>query len=167
MNLYFLRHGLAVERADSGGGDDSERPLSPEGEEKTRKIAQGLQRMGLSIDALVSSPFARARRTAEIVAEEFGAKKLLEFSDDLASGGDSESLIAHLNQECRNAEDIMLVGHEPDLSELVSILVTGQPGLLLTLKKGGLCKVAVQSLRYGRCGTIECLLTPKQIINAG
>jgi phosphohistidine phosphatase len=167
MNIFLLRHGLAAERAEAGCENDSDRPLTAEGEKTARKITAGLRAMGVTLDALVSSPYARARRTAEIVAEEFGAEKVLDFSDDLACGGDLAQLVDHLRQEYRNANDIMLVGHEPDLSNLISMLVSGRPGLLLTLKKGGLCKLAVESLRFGRCGSMEWLLTPKQIIRAG
>jgi phosphohistidine phosphatase SixA len=55
----------------------------------------------------------------------------------------------------------MLVGHEPYLSDLVSMLLTGHTGLPLNLKKGGLCKLSVTRVRYGRCATLEWLLAPR------
>ena len=58
----------------------------------------------------------------------------------------------------------LLVGHEPYLGRLISTLLTGGPDLTLTLKKGGLCKLTVSRLRYGRCATLEWLLTPRQMI---
>ena len=166
MNLYILRHGLAVEYGTPGYKTDSERPLTPEGEKKTRKIAEGLLAMGVSPDKILTSPFVRARRTAEIVAEEFKVENRLEECDYLASGGDHGKLIDYINEHCGEAQDIMLVGHEPDLSHLISVLVAGRAGLGLTLKKGGLCKVVVESLRYGRCGSMEFLLTPRLMIDA-
>jgi phosphohistidine phosphatase SixA len=60
-----------------------------------------------------------------------------------------------------------LVGHEPSLSSLVSLLVSGDPGLGVSLKKGGVCKLSVEQLRNGRCATLEWLLSPAQLVEIG
>ena len=162
MNLYLLRHGLAAELTTTGLSKDSERPLTPKGRRKLKKIAAGIKALELEFDVIFSSPYVRARQTAEIVAEALHAGKSLEFTSTLTPGGSHSELIKRLNQspELREA---LLVGHEPHLSELISLLVSGKSGFSVTMKKGGLCKLAVESLRVGRCASLEWLLTPGQL----
>src|SRR5438552_7996333 len=87
MNLYILRHGLAVEPGTPGDAQDADRPLTPKGERKLWQIADAMQALELSFDLILSSPCVRARQTAEIVTEAFNARKKLEFSDNLAPHG--------------------------------------------------------------------------------
>src|SRR5438046_3138995 len=96
MNLYILRHGLAVEPGTGGYHRDSERPLTSEGKRKQAQIGQAMKRMELSFDLILSSPYVRARQTAEIAAEAFKAQKLIQFSDDLIPSADTKDLIAFL-----------------------------------------------------------------------
>lgn len=60
-------------------------------------------------------------------------------------------------------ENLLLVGHEPDLSKLISLLVAGKIGPGFALKKAGLAKLEVESLRAGQCATLAWLLTPTQM----
>jgi len=59
------------------------------------------------------------------------------------------------------------VGHEPSLSGLASMLLSGDPALSITLKKGGICKLSVETLQYGRCATLDWLLSPAQLVEIG
>ena len=163
MNLYILRHGLAAERAASRHAKDSDRPLTPKGKRKLWRTVRTMEGLGIRFDLILSSPYLRARQTAEIVAEGFGAEKHLRLSDALEPDGDVEKLIELLDSIRPAPEDVLLVGHEPYLSGLVSLLVTGQSGLSMALKKGGLCRLSVESLDPGRCASLEWLLTPKQM----
>ncbi len=164
--IYVLRHGIAIERGTRGYTKDSDRPLTPEGCKKMRRIARMLRRFKLSFDLILSSPYVRARQTAEIVAKVLKAEDRMKFSEHLAAEGDAEELVEQLRRLYHSPQSILLVGHEPDLSQLISVLLTGQPNLALTLKKGGLCKLNVQRLVYGRCATLEWLLTPRHMIEA-
>jgi len=159
--LYILRHGLAVERTIPGFKQDSDRPLTPEGRKKTRRTAALLRRLHLSFDLILTSPFVRAAQTAAIVAEVLGAQKKSSVSHHLIPKGSLSELVEELNASRKPLQDVLLVGHEPALSRLISILVTGKPGLALELKKGGLCKLEIATLRYGRSATLQWLLTPK------
>ena len=161
MELYLLRHAIAVLRGTPGYTDDSKRPLTPQGEKKMWRIARAMKTLGVTFDVIVSSPFTRARQTAEVVAEVFGAKKKLSFEEALAVGGDHRELINRINTVYGGVGRILLVGHEPSLSELISVLIAGHTRASVTLKKGGLCKLTVESLRYGDCATLDWLLTPK------
>lgn len=161
MDLYLLRHAIAVTRGTEGYDNDADRPLTPKGEKKMYRIAEGMKSLGLSFDLLLSSPILRARRTAEIVAEVFALTKKLRFSENLGTGGDEEDLIRELIDEYSTCNALLLVGHEPDMSALISLLVSGGPEFSVTMKKGGLCKLTTDALQHGRCASLEWLMTPR------
>jgi phosphohistidine phosphatase len=163
MELCILRHGVAAERGSSEYPSDSQRPLTPDGIKKLRRIVRAMQSLELSFDLILTSPYVRARQTAEIVAEGLGLQRALELSPLLEPGGDLETLIADLASRKRSVERILVVGHEPMLSSLISLLVSGEDDLEITLKKGGLCKLAIRAISPGRCAVLEWLLTPRQL----
>ena len=159
MELYILRHGIAVERGTPGYKKDSDRPLTKEGEEKLHQIAQAMLAMELKFDLILSSPYVRAAKTAEIVASKLDGE--VTFTEFLESGGNQLALISQINDE--KPQRVLLVGHEPDLSRLISLLTTGGTSAAIELKKGGLCKMTVDKLTFGQCATLNWLLTPKQL----
>ncbi|MGO8930113.1 MAG: phosphohistidine phosphatase SixA [Limisphaerales bacterium] len=163
MNLYILRHGIAVEPGSPVHAKDADRPLTPEGERKLRRITEAMEALGLSFDLILSSPYLRARQTAEIVAEALKAHKRLDYSESLTPGGSTKKLVEYLDRLQPPPDNVLLVGHEPYLSGLVSLLATGTEGFCVVLKKGSLCKLATESLKHGRCAALEWLLTPKQM----
>jgi phosphohistidine phosphatase len=163
MNLYILRHGIAVERGASGFKTDADRPLTPKGKRQLGQIAAAMKHMDLDFSLILSSPFLRARQTAEIVARLLKMKKRLAFSDELVPDGDPRMLIQQLNEIKPAPENILLVGHEPYLSHLAASLISGGDTAGMELKKGGLCKLEAEVLRFGRCATLAWLLTPKQM----
>ena len=71
MQVYFLRHGRAV-AANMWRGAEPERPLTDEGRDELRQLARGLKRIGVAPDAIYTSPFTRAKETAEIVGAALG-----------------------------------------------------------------------------------------------
>jgi phosphohistidine phosphatase len=163
MNLYLLRHGIAVDPGSPDYPNDADRPLTPKGERKLQRIAEAMQALELSFDFILSSPYLRARQTAEIVAEAFGTRKKLAFSDSLTPESSPKELVALLNSLKPPPDDVLLSGHEPYLSRLISLLVSGDPGLSVVMRKGSLCKLSVEHLKPGRCASLEWLLTPKQM----
>ncbi|MEO6182513.1 MAG: phosphohistidine phosphatase SixA [Verrucomicrobiota bacterium] len=165
MNLYILRHAKAGERS-ARFPDDSKRPLTPDGEKEMFRVAKGMLAMELSFGLILSSPFVRAKRTAEIVAEVFKSNKL-RLSKNLACRADARDLIHELNDDYPLLKNILLVGHEPYLSQLISRLIASDERLSLHFKKAGLCKLTVGELRFGRCAAMEWLLTPKQLTILG
>ena len=164
MNLYILRYGIAADHDTHGLANDADRPLTPEGERKVWQIAEAMGKLELSFDLILSSPYLRARRTAEIVAEHLEAGRKLELSDTLTPGGSTRRLVELLNRARPSPETVLLVGHEPYLSGLISLLVSGKETFGVVLKKGGLCKLKIESLKHGRCASLQWLLTPKQML---
>jgi phosphohistidine phosphatase len=155
MELYFLRHAIAADEGPEGTGDAG-RPLTKEGSAKMKAAARGLHKLGLQLDALLSSPLVRAHATAEIVARELGPE--LRLTDALAPGCDIAQILGLLGEH-RAAERVMFVGHEPDFSTIVGGLTGGSR---VELKKGGLARVDIEVLEEG-AGTLVWLLTPKQL----
>lgn len=162
MNLYLMRHAIAEARDASVYPDDSLRPLSGPGRRKMVKIAGGLKELGLAFDLILSSPYLRARETAEIMAKRFGLKNHLVFTENLAPLGQPDQLIAEIRAQYL-VENLLLVGHEPYLSSLASMLLTGHAGLEIIMKKGGLCCLSLSEPRYAQCAVLEYLLTPGQM----
>jgi phosphohistidine phosphatase len=164
MNLYLLRHGIAVDRDPIGFPDDASRPLTLKGEERIRMICSALKSLELVFDGILSSPYRRASQTAEIVAGVLGARKRLEFRDELTPDGDPKALLRYISRLRPARENVLLVGHEPNLSGLISVLISGGPGSAIGLKKGGLAKLEIETeLRHARCATLSWLMTPKQL----
>ncbi len=134
--LYVMRHGIAVPSGTPGIEDD-ERPLTREGEKKVKEIGQGLKALGLDLDRIISSPLPRALKTAEILADVLQARKLLETDDILRPGRSAESIREWITGHAAN--HLMIVGHNPTLSDLVALLVTGRTSASISdLRKGGI-----------------------------
>ena len=160
MDLYILRHAIAVDREEHRG-KDADRPLTVQGKLKMRRIARGMRRLGLRFDVIVSSPLLRARQTAAIVAREISQRDKVTISPNLAPGKNPAPLLSSLADN--NHESALLVGHEPQLSRLISTLVSGSGKCSVTMKKGGLCRLSVaHTLRPGTA-TLEWLVTPSQL----
>jgi phosphohistidine phosphatase len=155
MNVYILRHGIAVPRGTPGIKDEN-RPLTKEGEKKMKEVTAGMQSLNLKFDHIASSPWLRARQTAKIVAKAF--RKEVEIWKSLASTEDPRQLVASLRKA--EGQDVLLVGHEPHLSQFISVLISGSPDSQMDLKKGGLCKLSSDDLIFGQCATLQWLLPP-------
>jgi phosphohistidine phosphatase len=168
MIMYLIRHAIAEQRDSGSEQEDSHRPLTDEGRKKMRKIAQGLKELGLQIDLVLTSPYLRAADTARIVAKKFDlARDKLIQVDDLSPVGQADRLVNEISKKYGQVENIALVGHEPSLSQLISMLLSGDPTLPIDLKKGGVCRLSVEVLQYGRCATLEWLLAPAQLAEIG
>ena len=163
MELFILRHGVAVPRGSSEYPDDGDRPLTPSGTKGMRTIAKGIRAMDLSFDRIFSSPLARTKQTAEIVVEKLQLDHAIDYTAQLQPDGDREVFIGQSLTKCGEDERVLVVGHEPYLSGLISFLVCGDDSLEMNFKKGGLCKLSIPSLRVGKCASLEWLLTPRQI----
>ena len=166
MNLYIIRHAIAVDRGTPEYEDDSQRPLTEKGKKKMRQIASGLRALGVDFDFILSSPYIRARETAEILADVFKTKADVAFSENLIPMGDPDLLIAEMNEKY-NVNSIALVGHEPHLSTLISLLVSENTSLDMTLKKGGVCRLSADDLHHNRKAALEWLLTPGILVEIG
>jgi phosphohistidine phosphatase len=166
MDLYIIRHAIAVDEGAPEYEEDSLRPLTDKGKKKMRQIAKGLRALGTDFDLILSSPYVRAKETAEILADVFRVKAEISFSDNLIPMGDPDLLIAEMNEKY-TANSIALVGHEPHLTALIGLLVSENVNVDMTLKKGGVCRLSADDLHHTRKATLEWLLTPGILVELG
>lgn len=160
MKLYLVRHAIAEEVETTGSEDDSLRPLTEKGRDKMQKIAHALKDLGVEPDLIVSSPYVRASQTASVLAKELKYKEEIAYSDFLVPMGEPNDMIGEINEKY-SVDELMLVGHEPNLSALASVLLAGNPDISINVKKGGVCCLSVDNLHYDRKAILEWLLTPK------
>ena len=160
MEIYVVRHAIAVEQGTPGYESDSERPLTDKGRKKMRQIAKGLRNVGVEFDLILSSPYVRARETAEILADIFKMKKKIVYSDNLVPSEHPELLVGEINEKY-SVGSIAVVGHEPYLSTLVGLLTAEGGKMDIILKKGGVCYLTADDLHHNdHRATLEWLLTP-------
>jgi phosphohistidine phosphatase len=165
MNLFFLRHAKAYPPGPKFR-PDSKRPLTRDGEAKMYEVARGIKKLDLTFELILTSPYARALRTAEILAEVFRSKKM-SVTNNLVAEADPKDVIQEINENFGSLENIVLVGHEPYMTGLISILLTGSPDTAIALKKAGLCHLTVKDLRPGKCASLNWLLKPSHLAALG
>lgn len=137
MHLYFLRHAPALARSEWSGTDDL-RPLSDHGEETARTVARRIAELDLALDVILTSPFERALRTAVIVHEALGGVPPLVQERLLEPARFNPKALASLLAPHAKAGNVMLVGHDPSMTSVLSPLVGGGR---FQMKKGGLALV--------------------------
>lgn len=166
MKLVIIRHGPAGDREEweAQGHDDRLRPLTPEGRKEMQRVAPGLARLVPTIDVLATSPLARAAETADIVAREYDSETVT--LEALASDQDPEEVVRWLRKQPPN-QTIGVVGHEPQLSMLAGYLLTGIPASFIDLKKGGACRLDLPGAPKPGDGSLEWLLTPRELRRLG
>jgi phosphohistidine phosphatase len=161
MDLFVIRHGKAGQSSDEP--DDMKRTLTDEGRNEIQKVARWLRPKKIRFDVIATSPLIRAQKTAEIVARSLGQKDRLEVWEELAPSGDPETLCYHATQYGEHAS-ILIVGHEPSLSMLISRIISGSGIASISLAKGGLAKIRNYSFDKRPSGELQWLLTPRLMI---
>jgi phosphohistidine phosphatase len=155
--LYLIRHGLAEERGDAWP-DDTKRPLTEDGMSRLRRAARALVRLGVPVDVVLTSPLVRTRQTAELLAAAFAPRPSIVSVDALAPGGTSAAVATEIEKYSRRPH-IFLVGHEPAIGELAAWLIGAKNPI--EFKKGGICRIDVESGPMRGSGALRWMLTPK------
>jgi phosphohistidine phosphatase len=152
MLLHFLRHADAGD-PEAWAGPDAARPLSDKGRKQSKRLGEHLAAIGFEADGFVTSPKIRAAQTAEIVAEPLRTK--VSIDDRLAAGLEIDALDAIL-ADAGDPGRVVVVGHDPDFSELLSELV----GTQLEMKKGAFARLEIERPLRAGGGTLRWLLPP-------
>ncbi|MBN1477039.1 phosphohistidine phosphatase SixA [Candidatus Sumerlaeota bacterium] len=164
MRLYVVRHGIAVDRLSPSVTSDAERWLTEEGKTKTLAVAEGLEALGVKVDVILTSPLVRARQTAEILTEVLEPTGGLVETGALEPGFSMTELCEVLMAQ-GPPESAMIVGHEPDLSELISTLVWGDDRGEVEMKKAGCALLEIDALPPSEAGvTLRWLIPPKVLM---
>lgn len=160
MVLYVLRHAIAEDLL-SNAVPDSSRRITKKGRRKARRVLSHAASIGVRPRAILTSPYVRARETAEIAASEFGGD-----TDPVVSSALIPYVSVHVLWSTLRGPavrgDLMVVGHNPQLSELVMWLLGGRADALW-LKKSGLAALAVDPADRRPRATLSWLLTPKSV----
>jgi phosphohistidine phosphatase len=164
-NLYLIRHGIAAERGSYE--NDEERPLTPSGDRKTRKVAQRLDQLGIKFDRILSSPLVRARQTADILQRQ-GLSSTLEVFPALSPEGDIQDWLNWYDRHGKTTDqNIALVGHQPDLGNWAEILVWGEARERLVVKKAGVIGIILpESDSMVGNSQLFCLTPPRFLVES-
>lgn len=159
MQLLIIRHAIAFERDPHRWADDALRPLSPAGVKRSRKSAAGLKTLCRAPVRLLTSPLVRAAQTADILSKIAGWPRA-DIAPELAPGKGAATVLALLARD--RSGHIALVGHQPDLSELLSacLLKEGKP-LAIEMKKNAVACVSFPGRARAGGGSLEWLATPR------
>lgn len=161
MKVYCLRHGVAVE-PEAWSGSDFDRPLTREGCDRMEREAKAIEELSLDLDCIVTSPLLRAKQTAAIVAARLGMRSAVVEDPRLASGFNFERFGAILSAHPA-AGALMLVGHEPTMSETIGRAIGGGN---IELKKAALAGIEIANAGAPR-GMLLFLIPPKVLVALG
>lgn len=158
MHLYVIRHAEAIPLGEQGIVEDEQRPLTEAGHQQCRILSQALKRLGVRMDRVLTSPLVRARQTAEGLALAWGdgAPEVVE-CDLLAPGAKKRQLLERLREQ--HVDSLGIVGHNPDLSELVGWFL-GKKKVGISLEKAGLACVEFEGLPGKSNGDLAWLVNP-------
>lgn len=157
MQILLLRHGIAAVRAPSGR--DADRELTSEGAEKLRQVLAVAKAAGVEPSLILSSPYRRARETADIAHSVLGCKQQIVESATLTPGGTPEAVWEEL-RAYKDEREVLLAGHEPLFSALAAHLLNA-PSLLVDFKKGALLRVDTHSFGASPQCELRWMLTPR------
>jgi phosphohistidine phosphatase len=162
MLLLLVRHAQAEEQSATKYPDDTVRPLVPKGKKVQARLSKELRRRKLIPDKVFSSPWKRAWQTARILVEETGLPKSARVACEALAGAPDLASIAEEVGAVEADATIALVGHEPWMSELAALLLTGKgDGVQVDYPKSGVMGIEVESLNgEGGSGTLRFFLTP-------
>jgi len=161
MMLYVVRHAIAEDAPE--GGDDAARRLTPDGRRKMAEVARGLRALRVAPDVVLTSPLVRAVETARIVVAALRDAPEPRELAGLASDVTPADTLKALRAFGRNRH-VMIVGHEPNLSNVLALLLTGTPdGARIELKKGGCAAVELTAFAPRGGATLLWLLPPRAL----
>ena len=165
MQLYIVRHGIAIDREDPKSPADPERYLTEEGLEKTKQVAKGVAALGVTADLLLTSPYVRANQTAEIFAHALDyPRQKIRRTDLLLPGGEPSLLFRELAKD-KQSSAVFLFGHAPQLDDLISTAL-GTKHHITSLKKAGVALIELKRVSPPS-GQLIWLGTPKMLRKAG
>lgn len=157
MRLLFVRHALALER-DEWNGDDLERPLDEKGVKNANSFFKKVKKIYPNADAIITSKATRAVETAKMLLN-FYPSALFIKDERLNPGATFNDFQKILKELDKHIETLFIIGHEPDLSEIISELICDSH-IRIKLKKPSLAEIEVEGKKLGE---LRALLYPKML----
>jgi phosphohistidine phosphatase len=165
MEIYVVRHGIAIDREDPKCPPDPERYLTEEGIEKTKRVAAAVAALGASPDLLLSSPYVRAMQTAEIFASALDYSKQKIRRTDLLLPGAEPSLFFRELAKDKQTSTLFVFGHAPQLDDIIAAAL-GSKHHITSLKKAGVALIELKRISPPN-GQLVWLAPPKVLRRAG
>lgn len=157
MILYFVRHASAGQHK-AHAAQDERRALDREGVGQAHQVGRLLAAMNVEVDAVISSPLKRATQTASLIANELGYEQKIERDAAMRPEATFDSF-RHMLAKYEKKDAVMVVGHNPSISEFLSrVLSRGHEDELADFKKGAVAKV---EMKNRKSGTLDWCITPK------
>jgi len=161
MDLYVMRHGEALSKQEAGVATDEERLLSPRGVEDVLRVARQWERLDYRPDRILTSPLARARQTAELIAKRLQCEDRLEALTALHPEQDPPSFLTALPR-FKEARLIVAVSHQPLLGQLITQLAFGRPLDGVGLKPAGVAWLRLPDFPRSTEGLLMGLWNPEE-----
>ncbi len=160
VRLVLFRHGIAIDREDPDCPADADRFLTEKGLVRTQAAARGLKALGVSPQAILSSPWLRARQTAQIAAQVLGVpEKEIKNTKALLWDAPPAALFAELAK--LKVDEVLCTGHAPHLDEAIAYGL-GLTTVFTQLKKAGAACLEITP-GLAPCGVLLWLVTSKQL----
>jgi len=165
MEIYVVRHGIAIDREDPKCPPDPERYLTEQGIEKTSRVAAAVAALSGAPDSLLSSPYVRAMQTAEIFAKALDYPKQKIRRTDLLLPGAEPTLFFRELAKDKHTSTLFVFGHAPQLDDLIAIAL-GSKHHITSLKKAGVALIELKRVSPPS-GQLIWLAPPKLLRRAG
>jgi phosphohistidine phosphatase len=160
MEIWLLRHAAAEDR--SASGRDADRTLTEDGHRRAREVGKGLSALEPGISLVLTSPYVRARQTAEAAARALRLGEQIRVTRALEPDADPDEVLGEVREA--GVESVLLVGHEPHMGALLGRLVSGRRGLAIPMKKAAVARVSWDG---SGAGELRALLPPKVLERLG
>jgi phosphohistidine phosphatase len=158
MRLYIIRHAEAGQHDESRWPDDSQRPVTKEGQKRFEKLARLLADAGMQAELIVTSPYVRCVQTAETLSEVLGGQIRYVERSELEPNSNLDSLIRWTNEQL--VETVAWVGHAPDVENITAALI-GSAGAGFHFSKGAVAQVHFDEKILRAHGELRLLVSPK------
>lgn len=165
MQLYVVRHGIAVNTGENGVKRDEDRMLSKRGWQRAEAVGAALAKLGWKPERVLTSPLARAAETARILARTAPSHPRVVDCAWLKPDTAPKDIITALAK--RKGTTLAIVGHMPELGELLGLLLTGNAGHGVPLRKAAVCCLTFDGRVRPGSARLEWLMQPKQLVAIG
>jgi phosphohistidine phosphatase len=169
IELVFIRHAVAMDREDfqkKAKMDDAFRPLTAKGRNRLEKMTRIMKRRWVKdFDLIISSPYTRARQSAEVVSQVYSEKKVVECAE-LVPQSPPQAFIKWMKSQNFRGHSFAVVGHEPNLSSLVTYLLAGHEYNFLEFKKSGILSLELDMVKSlgPSSARLQWFVAPKMIL---
>ncbi len=162
MEIILMRHAKAEEKNLIKYPNDELRPLTDDGKEIQKNISKAMKKIAKNIDIILTSPFLRAKQTAEITAFYLGLVDKMESTDYLGNDFTIENIAALIQEKSLTENRVLLIGHEPNLSQIAGYYLGNE--INLQFKKSGIMIITFAESPHQNQGFLRSFYRPKELL---